>query len=181
MMIEEGDVFDVLDRARQAGKVRYIGYSSYSGEASQDIIDTGQWDTLQIAYNIFDQRNASTVIPAARAKDMGIIIRSALLKGALTDKAAHLPERLTPLIERIHALDTLLSDTIPTIPQLALRFVLSNPNISAVIVGADKIPYLEEAASVSDGNTLPTDIYDQILTLAIDNPKMINPSTWGIP
>lgn len=181
MMIEEGDVFDVLDQARQAGKIRYIGYSSYSEEASQAVIDNGQWDTLQIAYSIFDQRNALTVIPDAAAGDMGIIIRSALLKGALTEKAKHLPERLAPLAERTRALESLLTAALPTIPQLALRFVLSNTAISSIIVGADRIPYVEEAVSVSDGDGLPDYVYDQTLSLAIDDPELINPSTWGIP
>ena len=181
MMVEEGDVFDVLDRARQAGKIRYIGYSSYSEEAAQAVIDNGQWDTLQIAYSIFDQRNALTIIPAAAAGDMGVIIRSALLKGALTEKSKHLPERLAPLAERTRALESLLATGHPTIPQLALRFVLSNTAISSIIVGADRIPHVEEAVSVSDGVGLPNHIYDQTLSLAIDDPELINPSTWGIP
>lgn len=181
LMIEENDVYEVLDRARQAGKVRYIGYSSYSEEASLAVLKQGGWDTLQIAYSIFDQRNAGRVIPEAREQGVGLIIRSALLKGALTAKSAYLPPHLKVLTEKTAALSTLLTDTIPTIPQLALRFVLANPDISTIIVGADKLPYLEEAASVSDGKTLTSEWLAVLQGMAIEDPDLINPGKWGIP
>ena len=181
MMIDEGDVFDELSRARQAGKVRYIGYSSYSALASMKIIENGNWDSLQIAYNIFDQRNAAAVIPEAHKAGMGVIIRSALLKGALSDKADHLPDHLAELTVRSRALGDLLDENTPTVPQLALRFVLDNPQVSSVIVGADRTEYLDEAVSVSDGIRLPASLYQRAIKLAIDDPELINPATWGIP
>ena len=181
LMIDEGGVYEALDRARQAGKVRHIGYSSYSEEASLKVLAHGGWDTLQIAYNIFDQRNDARVIPNAKALDVGLIIRSALLKGALTDKASHLPAHLKPLIDRTRALKDFLSDTVPSIPQLALRFVLSNQNISTVIVGVDTIPYLEEAVSVADGQDFTPDVLDALRAMAMDDPELINPARWGIP
>ena len=181
LMVEEGDVYEVLDRARQAGKVRHIGYSSYGEEASLKVLAHGGWDTLQTAYNIFDQRNTSRVIPNAKAHDVGLIIRSALLKGALTDKAAHLPAHLKPLVERTRTLKEFLTDTVPSIPQLALRFVLSNQDISTIIVGADTIPYLEEAVSVADEQDLAADVLDALRAMAIDDSELINPGRWGIP
>lgn len=181
MMIDEGDVYEELDRARQAGKVKYIGYSSYSELASIRIIENGSWDSLQIAYNIFDQRNAAAVIPEAYKAGIGVIIRSALLKGALSAKADHLPEHLAELAVRSRSLGDLLNDKTPTIPQLALRFVLGNPGVSTVIVGADRTEYLDEAVSVSDGIRLPASQYECALRLAIDDPELINPAKWGIP
>ncbi len=180
-MIDEGLVWDVLDRARQSGKVRFLGYSSYSETVSLKIVETRDWDTLQVAYNVFDQRNANAVITAAHIGEMGVIIRSALLKGVLSDKANHLPDHLSELVKRTHTLQNLLDKPIPSIPQLALRFVLSNPKITCIVVGADKIVYLDEAVSVSDGNGLPRPLYQEVASLAIDDTRLLNPGTWGIP
>ncbi|MBM3262953.1 MAG: aldo/keto reductase [candidate division Zixibacteria bacterium] len=180
-MVREGIALETLQVAKRAGKVRFIGYSSYLPEVTLAILSQGEWDTLQIAYNIFDRRNEETVIPAARKSDTGVIIRSALLKGALTDRARHLPEHLRPLAERTDRLRGLLTDRIATLPQLALRFVLSCPDISTVIVGADRTAYVEEAVATSDGEGLPGDVWEAVQSERIDNPDLLNPGKWGIP
>jgi 1-deoxyxylulose-5-phosphate synthase len=179
-MIQEHEVADELERARTAGKVRYLGYSSYSEDASLAAIDDGKWDTLQFAYNIFDQETADRVIPIAQENDIGLVIRSALLKGALTEKAQHLPPHLNKLADHTDALTRLIGPHY-TLPQAALRFVLSNQMISTIIVGVDKLAYLDEAVAVSDGAELPSDILAVTRTMAIDDPELINPGNWGIP
>lgn len=179
-MMQDGEVMDELEQARTAGKIRYIGYSSYSEEASLMAIHDGRWDTLQIAYNIFDQRAASRVVPVAQEQDIGLIIRSALLKGALTGKAKHLPPHLKILAEHTETL-TRLTGSDYTLPQTALRFVLSNPSISTIIVGADRVSYLDEAVSVSDGAGLTPDILSMAQTMGLNDPNLINPGNWGIP
>lgn len=179
-MMEEGEILEELEQAREEGKVRYIGYSSYSEQASLLAIENGRWDTLQIAYNIFDQRPAERVIPAARAHDVGIVIRSALLKGALTKKAEHLPPHLAELVGRTNDIAEVL-DGAYTLPQAALRFVLSNPSISTIIVGADKMEYLDEAVSVSDGQLLPNTILTFLRSQSLEDQDLLNPGKWGIP
>lgn len=179
-MIADGEVYGALDKARRDGKVRYIGYSSYWPEVSRAIVDDGGWDTLQFAYNVMDQRHGD-VIETAIERDLGLIVRSALLKGALTSKAEFLPDHLRPLVEKARELEGLLTDAIPTLPQLALRFVLSNPAIASIVVGADRIPYVEEAVSVSDGAGLPEKVLEWAKAAALTDPALINPSKWGIP
>ena len=179
-MIQEGDVFSALETARREGKVRFIGYSSYWPEVSQAIVTDGRWDTLQFAYNIMDQRHGD-VIETARDCDIGLVVRSALLKGALTNKAGYLPDHLGPLVVRTRQLEGLLNEAIPTLPRLALRFVLSNPAIASIVVGADRIPYVEEAVSVSDGAGLPAETLERAKAAAINDLDLINPAKWGIP
>lgn len=179
-MIREGQVFGALEKARREGKIRFIGYSSYWPEVSLAIVDDGRWDTLQFAYNIMDQRHGD-VIETASNHDLGLVVRSALLKGALTNKSGYLPDHLQPLVQKTRQLEGLLNDEIPTLPQLALRFVLSNPAITSIVVGADRIPYVEEAVSVSDGAGLPVEVFEGAKAAAINDLTLINPSKWGIP
>ncbi len=180
-MIRDGEVMEELDRAREAGKVRFAGYSSYSEEAARAAIDDGRWDTLQIPCNILDRRYLESVIPEARRRGVGVIVRSALLKGALTEKSRFMPERLKPLVTHIDRLAEIQSETHYSLPELALRFVLSIPDISTVIVGADRIAYLDEAVSASDGRGLSEGILLALEDMALDDPYLLNPGNWGIP
>ena len=180
-MIRDGEVMDELEKARKAGKVRYLGYSSYSEEAALAAIEDGRWDTLQIACNILDRRYLKRVIPEARKCGVGIIVRSALLKGALTEKIRFMPERLKPLSEHIDRLVEIQSATTYSLPELALRFVLSIPDVSTIIVGADRIKYLEEAVSTSDGLGLSEELRMKLDGMALDDPYLLNPGNWGIP
>ena len=180
-MIWDGEVMDELEKARKAGKIRYLGYSSYSEDAALAAIGDGRWDTLQIACNILDRRYLKRVIPEARKCGVGIIVRSALLKGALTEKIRFMPERLKPLSEHIDRLVEIQSATSYSLPELALRFVLSIPDVSTIIVGADRIDYLEEAVSTSDGLGLSEELRMKLDGMALDDPYLLNPGNWGIP
>ena len=180
-MIRDGEVMDELEKARKAGKVRYLGYSSYSEEAALAAIEDGRWDTLQIACNILDRRYLKCVIPEARRRGVGVIVRSALLKGALTEKIRFMPEKLKPLSEHIDRLVEIQSATSYSLPELALRFVLSISDISTIIVGADRIKYLEEAVSTSDGLGLSGELLLKLDDMSLDDPFLLNPGNWGIP
>ncbi len=169
-MIRDGEVMDELDKARQAGKIRFTGYSSYSEEAALAVIEDGRWDTLQIACNILDRRYQRRVIPEAWKRGVGIIVRSALLKGALTDKSRYMPEKLRPLVEHIDRLVEIQSATRYSLPELALRFVLSIPDISTIVVGADRMKYLEVAVSASDGAGLSEALLVKLEDMALDDP-----------
>ena len=180
-MIRDGEVMEELAGARDAGKVRFAGYSSYSEEAALAAIEDGRWDTLQIPCNILDRRYLERVIPEARRRGVGVIVRSALLKGALTEKSRFMPEKLKPLVAHIDRLVEIQSATRFSLPELALRFVLSIPDVSTIIVGADKIAYLDEAVSVSDGRGLSEETLLALEDMALDDPYLLNPGNWGIP
>ena len=180
-MIRDGAVIDEMEKARKAGKIRFTGYSSYSEEAALAAIEDDRWDTLQFACNILDRRYLKRVIPEACKHGVGIVVRSALLKGALTDKSRFMPERLKPLVDHIDRLVDVQSATRYSLPELALRFVLSIPEISTVIVGADRMEYLEEAVAASDGEGLSDEVLVKLEDMALDDPYLLNPGNWGIP
>ena len=180
-MIRDGVVMDELEKARQAGKIRFTGYSSYSEEAALAAVEDGRWDALQIACNILDRRYLKQVVPEARDRGVGVIVRSALLKGALTDKNKYMPERLKPLSEHIDRLAAIQSATRYSLPELALRYVLSIPDVSTIIVGADRMRYLEEAVATSDGRGLDKEVLVKLEDMGLDDPYLLNPGNWGIP
>jgi hypothetical protein len=132
--LRQGDVIDVVKRARDAGKTRFIGYSG-DGRAALYAVESGVFDTLQISVNIADQEGIDLAIPAARAKGMGIIakrpIANAVWKHASKPDPYHQPywERLPQL-----NYDFLKSDFQNAV-SIALRFTLAVPGVHTAIVG----------------------------------------------
>ena len=67
--------------------IRAAGVSVYTVEEATAAIESGIWDVVQMAYNLMDQR-MGTLFPLAREHGVGVVIRSVLLKGILTDRAS---------------------------------------------------------------------------------------------
>src|SRR6202158_405929 len=84
-ILERGEILDVLEHAREAGKLKFVGASVYGEPAALAAVRSGRVDVLQIALNLRDQRMLTTVLPEARKNNVAIVARSVFLKGALTD------------------------------------------------------------------------------------------------
>src|SRR6266571_6651220 len=80
-MMEEGAVTDALLDAKRLGLVHILGASVYGEEAALAVIRSGEYGVLQVALNALDQRMMRDVLPAAEAAGVGVILRSAFLKG----------------------------------------------------------------------------------------------------
>lgn len=180
-VIRDGAVAGSLIRAKEEGTVRLIGASVYTEEEALAVINAGCFDVLQIAYSLLDQRMAERVFPAARDAGIGIISRSALLKGVLTGKSEWLPPELSALKRAaVISRDTLAGGRWEDLPGMAVRFCMSVPDISSVLVGVRTREELLEALAV--GKTGPlTDIQVQdAKQLALHDGFLLNPSNWPV-
>ena len=72
--LRQGDVIAALQRARDRGLTRFIGYSGDS-TAALAAVESDAFDTLQISVNIADQEAITRVLPLALAHDLGIIAK----------------------------------------------------------------------------------------------------------
>ncbi|MBU2249723.1 MAG: aldo/keto reductase, partial [Gammaproteobacteria bacterium] len=88
---------------KRDGLARRVGVSVYDFWEALTAIQTGLYDTIQVPFNLLDQRMAKEVFPAAQAAGVGIILRSALLKGALTGRGMTINPKWDKQIELIHA------------------------------------------------------------------------------
>jgi aryl-alcohol dehydrogenase-like predicted oxidoreductase len=64
------------------------------------------------------------------------------------------PERLKETCERVERLKTLLNDATPSLPALALKYILAHPAVSTVIPGMRKVRHVEENISLCEGEAL---------------------------
>ncbi|MCP5115538.1 MAG: aldo/keto reductase, partial [bacterium] len=78
--LERGEAIRALEDARQAGKIRYLGYSGDDVEAMW-VIRSGLFDTLLTSYNLVDQNALRQVIPAAAEAGLGVMLKRSLANG----------------------------------------------------------------------------------------------------
>jgi aryl-alcohol dehydrogenase-like predicted oxidoreductase len=180
-MIDEGAVTDALLEARHRGLVRVLGASVYGEDAAMAVIGSGAYGVLQVALNVLDQRMVQDVLPAADAAGIGVIVRSAFLKGALTPKAQWLPEALAPLREAAaRARDLLAGGSWDRLPEAAMRFCLSVPCVASVLTGARTIVELDEAIAAEAAGPFDAPLLSIATTLALTDDRLVNPSHWPV-
>ena len=155
--------WDTLDALQRSGKIRHYGVSVAEPE-------DGVWllrhnlpvSVLEVAYSVFYQGATVELLPLARRRKVGILAREPLANGFLTGKygpgaefpegdirAALPPEYVRAMAETAARLDFLTRGGARTPAQAALRFVLDDPAVSSVIVGAKTAGQVEENVGAS--------------------------------
>lgn len=161
------------------GKVQHWGISVNRWEPDNVLqtLKTGKIGAVQVIYNIFDQNPEDHLFPLCRELGVGIIARVPFDEGTLTGTMTKdsvfpkgdwralyfVPENLIPSVERADALKPLVPEGM-TMPEMALRFILSNPDVSTVIPGMRKLQHVRMNTAVSDGKGLPSTLLDALKT-----------------
>ena len=160
-----GPVLEVMDELKADGIVRFTGLGGTTAYELAHIINTGRFDVVLTAFNysLLWREAELAVIPAAKAQNMGIIAGSPLQQGALAQgydqQIAHGARWLSPpRRQQYKALYSLLDDLGMSIIELAMRFVISNPDISCVLTGARTTQELEENLAAVEKGPLPVDL-----------------------
>ena len=183
-ILERQEVFDTLDELRQAGSIRYIGASVYGMESARQAIDSDRCDCVQLAYSLLDRRPEQGVLQRAAEKDVGIVARSVLLKGALTYRYRELPDELAPLRSAIEGLKNTIVCDDEALPELAYRWVLNSmpepPLIHTALVGASSVEEVEAAVRFAESGRLPNEVVSAIEQITIDDENILNPATWPL-
>jgi|HubBroStandDraft_1064217.scaffolds.fasta_scaffold125187_2 aryl-alcohol dehydrogenase-like predicted oxidoreductase len=177
-ILERGEILDVLERAREAGKLKFVGASVYGEPAALAAIRCGRVDVLQIALNLLDQRMLARVLPEARKSNVGVVARSAFLKGALTDRAQLLPDGLRSLAEASDRMREGIGQTWESLPGAALRFCLSVPGVHSVLVGLRSLPELAAALAAQNAGPLDSAVLRKTDLLKLNDDQLLDPSYW---
>jgi aryl-alcohol dehydrogenase-like predicted oxidoreductase len=177
-VIKNGEAVSVLHDVKRQGLIRAVGASVYGEEAALTAIADGGYDCLQIAYNILDRRPESRVFPAAQRSGVGLVARSVLLKGALTERSRLLPDALSNLKAAIDKMRALASHEKISLPELAYRYVLSQPLPQTALVGASSSEELRQAIGFADPGPLPDSLIDEIRTAQMPEAFYLNPGNW---
>lgn len=181
---------EAILKLTQQGKVNAWGISinRWEPDNSLQTLQTGLIDAVQVIYNIFDQAPEDNLFPLCRKLNIGVIARVPFDEGSLTGTLTKqttfpkhdwrstyfVPENLTASVDHADALKPLLSAGM-TMPEMALRFILNNPDVSTTIPGMRKIKNVIANMQASDGNGLPQDLLNKLKQHRWDR----EPTSWS--
>jgi len=175
--IDDGRWIRKLEDLKRRGLIRAVGISINRWEPWNGVraVRQGLVDAVQVIYNIFDQAPEDELFPACRQHDVAVIARVPFDEGSLTGTLTReskwpegdwrnvyfVPENLNPTIDRVEKLTPLVPPGM-TLPEVALRFILMNPDVSTIIPGMRKPRHVVSNLAASDAGPLPADLYAEL-------------------
>jgi len=166
------DTIGELERLKREGKIRAIGASNWMEPEWNELDDPSRIDSLQPAYNLLWRSVEKNVLPLCRRYGIAVLPYSPLCQGALAGRFRRLEDlpndsrrsnrRLQPnyfprLIEVLDVVEHVASKYGKTPSQTALRWLLDQDSVTAVIVGASKPEQLEENLGALNWKLEPAD------------------------
>jgi aryl-alcohol dehydrogenase-like predicted oxidoreductase len=166
-----------VDDLKREGLIRGFGISINRWEPASVLraLETGLVDSVQVVYNVFDQNPEDELFPACRERGVAVIARVPLDEGSLTGTMTRdmtwpagdwrnlyfTREKLAETLTRVDALRGDLPPAMP-LPELSLRFILANPDVSTVIPGMRRVRHVEANLGISDGKALAPDVVQRL-------------------
>jgi aryl-alcohol dehydrogenase-like predicted oxidoreductase len=187
--------FDEWKEATQTltkqGKVARWGISinRWEPDNSLQTLQNGLIDAVQVIYNIFDQAPEDNLFPLCKKLDIGVIARVPFDEGTLTGnltKDTVFPEgdwraiyfgkeNLAASVDRAEALMPVLPPGM-SLPEMALRFILANPDVHTTIPGMRQLRHVEANIAASDGIGLKFDTMFELRKHRWDR----TPTAWSL-
>jgi 1-deoxyxylulose-5-phosphate synthase len=165
------ETMEALTEVVRRGKARYLGFSEWTPEQIQAAVDmpgVEKFVSSQPEYSLLARRPEHGVIDVCAANGISQIVWSPLAQGVLTGK--YRPGQPPPrgsragspsmggfigryldddVLEAVQRLRPIAANRGITLPQLALAWVLREPNVASAIVGASRPEQVEANAAAS--------------------------------
>src|SRR5918992_1434261 len=167
--LKAGDSFELLEKYKAEGKIKHWGVSLNTLEECELAVADGRPAVLQMEYNLLDQE-AEGVFAKAKAAGVGVISRVPLKRGLLSgrideqtqfvegDRRRNIlaPDKLPAMVARVKRIAEVVADYGRPLAEVAVRFCISNPNVSLTIPGIRTPEQAKANAAASE--PLPADV-----------------------
>ncbi|MGA7624851.1 MAG: aldo/keto reductase [Candidatus Acidiferrales bacterium] len=173
----EAEFRETVEKLKADGLIRFFGLSLNRWEPENGIeaLHTGLVDAVQVIYNIFDQAPEDKLFPVCRELNVGVIARVPLDEGSLGGKmttetkfppddwrAKYFgPENLAKTMARVDELRKILPQEM-SLPEMSIRFILSNADVSTTIIGMRKLNHVRENIAWSKDGPLDASLLQKL-------------------
>lgn len=165
-------VWEEFVALKESGKVQKIGFSLYTPEELQFILDNkSPFDLIQVPFNIFDKKFLP-LMKEVHDKGVEIHVRSTFLQGLFFKDRDALPEKLKPMKKYLLQLDEFSKQSGLSISEIALNYNLQNPYIDGVLIGVDNVTQLQ--TNLASVKNTPVDI-----EIEVKEQELLNPVNWN--
>ena len=168
--LKKGEALGALVKARDAGKVRFVGYSG-DNEAAAHAAGLDEVAVIETSVSICDQANIDTVLPEARRNNVGVLAKRPIAnaawkdaseqRGIYVDYAKTYAERLVKMAIAPADLG-FPGEAGAAWSEIALRFTLSQPGVSTAIVGTTKTSNVERNLEALSKGALPENAVSEL-------------------
>jgi aryl-alcohol dehydrogenase-like predicted oxidoreductase len=171
------DPLGLLVELRERGEVEHVGESARSVERALELIERdGRAEVIQIVFNLLQPEAAQRLLPLAADRGIGIVVRTPLASGFLTGaiaedhvfapddyRSAMSREQIGQRARQARAFHWLVDEDIAgSLPEAALRYVLSFPGVSTAIAGAMRRTEIQENLAAASRGALPSAVLERI-------------------
>jgi aryl-alcohol dehydrogenase-like predicted oxidoreductase len=174
------DWLETLSDLRREGKIDHVGVSIRDNRPEEGVGLAGQGlvDSIQVVFNMFDQRPAGDLFKAGEETSTAFIARVPLDSGSLTGlwtkesygsfESGSQPhsmfrgERFSETLTRVEKLKAICKPHYPSLAEAAMRYVLSAAQVSAVIPGMKSRAEVDMNIVYSDGAPFPAELASQL-------------------
>lgn len=174
-VLRKGDAIAALQKAREKGYTRYIGYSGDS-LAAKYAVECGAFDTLQTSINIADQEAIELTLPIARDRKIGVIAKRPIANAAWKENHKPIDSYHHAYWDRLNKLHYEFIRQRPLEESIAhaLRFTLSVPGVHTAIVGTAKAERWPQNARLLEAGLLSNAEFEAVR----ERWEEIAPATW---
>lgn len=160
-IIKPGGPLDAARKALDEGLIKHLCFSFHDKpENMPEIIDSGLFTSVLCQYNLLDRSNEKN-IAYAKEKGLGVIIMGPVGGGRLGAPS--------------DVVKSLLKNEVKSSAEMALRFVLANPNVNMALSGMGDMHMLEENVKIASiGGQLTDGELAQVKAMLDENKRLMD-------
>jgi aryl-alcohol dehydrogenase-like predicted oxidoreductase len=165
--LRKGEALGALARARDAGKIRFYGYSG-DNEAAIYAAGLDEVAVIETSVNICDQANIDTVLPLAHKNDIGVLSKRSIANAAWRPHRGFYVGYASGYTERLEKMPITpadlgyLEDPAAIWPEIALRFTLAQHGLTTAIIGSTQLGNVERNIEIAAKGPLPQAQVDKL-------------------
>ncbi len=164
--LKQGDALGAIVKARDAGKVRFAGFAGDNEDVAH-AVTMPDVDVIETSVNVFDQSNIDTVLPGARAQNVGVLAKRTMAGGAwrqANDRPGFYRDYASVYEQRMAATNVTPADlgVDASWPEIAVRFTLSHPGVHCAIAGMISVDEARLNIAAAEKGPLPPEVVQQL-------------------